>query len=351
MEGPPAAAVPKPCCVCAAANGKHCANCKSKHYCSKACQLVDWKRGHNKECKQLTKEFQDRLLDELMPAKKAKEEPPIVDDVAPAAGSNARLPAVPTQTTALVKASAPNDGAPAWRGTCAICLDVLPINSGKQTFYDCCCKTICKDCHVKCRQHDERCPLCRAPPSKSGAEWVSRVQKHADKGNAEARLVLGDAYFSTGMGIKQSLKRALPFYELAAAQGDARAQSKLGHCYEIGKGVKINYKTAAQWYRRAAEQGFPGGQSNLGVLFYEGKGVAQSYDEAVRWYRLAAAQGHSGALFNLGACYKDGDALARDNHEALRCFKRAAAEGHLEAAAQVEVLKFRLAAARPGPPT
>jgi hypothetical protein len=35
MAEPPAAA-PKPCCVCAAPDGKHCAKCKSCHYCSKA---------------------------------------------------------------------------------------------------------------------------------------------------------------------------------------------------------------------------------------------------------------------------------------------------------------------------
>jgi len=83
-------------------------------------------------------DFQDRLLDELMPAKlKIKEEPAIVEDVAPAAGFNAAacLPAVQTQTTALVKATAVKDDAPDWRGTCAICLDKLPVLGSRQTFY------------------------------------------------------------------------------------------------------------------------------------------------------------------------------------------------------------------------
>jgi hypothetical protein len=93
MAEPPVAA-PKPCCVCDEPGGKHCTKCKSRHYCSKACQLVDWKRGHNKACEQLTTELSDRLLDTLMPEKlKIKEAPAIVEDVSPADGAKAGLPA------------------------------------------------------------------------------------------------------------------------------------------------------------------------------------------------------------------------------------------------------------------
>jgi TPR repeat protein len=286
-----------------------------------------------------------------MPAKKAKEEPPIVEGATPAAGSNARFPAVPTEKTA-VKASAPNHDAPDWRGICAICLDLLSIVANRQTFYPCCCKRICTECSAKCQQHDERCPLCRAPASTSNAEVVRRLQKHVDKGNAEAQYALGDSYFSGGYGLKQSSKRAFHFYELAAAQGDARAQSKLGFCYEMGEGVKINYTTAEQWYRRAAEQGHPPAQYNLGTMFRNGKGVAQSYDEAVKWWRLAAAQGDVVvAVYGLGVCHAYGQGVPQDDHEALRFFKRAAAQGHAGAAMDVEELEARLAAARPGPTT
>ncbi|KAJ1451750.1 hypothetical protein M885DRAFT_569582, partial [Pelagophyceae sp. CCMP2097] len=199
MDAPTAAS--KLCCVCAAQNGKHCAKCKSRHYCSKACQLVDWKRGHNKACKQLAKEFQDRLLDELMPEKKPKEAPPIVEGVSPADGAKARLSAV--------QAAKPNDDAPSWRGTCAICLDVLPVKGDEQFFYSCCCKRICTACHVKCRQHDKRCPLCRAPSHDSDAAWLRRLQKHVDKGNADAQDILGDKYFNGDMGLQQNFKRAV----------------------------------------------------------------------------------------------------------------------------------------------
>jgi hypothetical protein len=347
MSDASAAAARKPCCICAEPGGKHCTTCKSRHYCSKKCQLVDWsERGHKAQCRQMAAAFQDRLLDEIMPEKlKIKEEPPIVEDVVPAAGSRAgpRLPAARTATTAVVEASAPNDVTSDWRGTCAICLEVLPSGDETQRFYECCCKTICWDCGVKCWQHDQRCPLCRSAPCKSNAERLRRVQKHVDKGNTIAQIMLGNAYRDGDMGLKKSLKRAAQSFELAATQGHAVAEALLGCCYEHGDGVTLNLKTAARWYRRSAEQGYPTAQYNLGTLCYKGQGVAQSNEEAVKWWRLAAAQGDAEVLFLLGSCYANGSGVAKDLREALRLFERAAALGVAGAAAMVEQLAAHLA--------
>jgi len=144
MDEPPPAATSKPCCVCDAPNGKRCTKFKSRHYCGKACQLVDWKSGQKAQCSQLAAEFSDRLLDELMPAKLKIKEPAIVEDVSPADGAMAvpRLSAVLTTTTAVVKAGALNNDTPDWRGTCAICLDRLPVGGGTESFYDCCCQQL-----------------------------------------------------------------------------------------------------------------------------------------------------------------------------------------------------------------
>jgi TPR repeat protein len=337
MEDPPP--THQPCCVCKKPGGKHCTQCKSRHYCSKKCQLVDWKeRGHKAQCRQMTVEFQDRLLDE---AKKPKEEPAIVADVSPADDfKTARLSAVPTAKAD--EAGAIKGDASDWRGTCAICLDLLPIDGAGRTFYSCCCKSICTACFVKCRQHDKRCPLCRAPASKSPAESLRWLQKHVDNGNADAQVMLGDKY-RDGKGLEKSLERAFELYQLASAQGLARAQLRLGYSYVHGRGVEINYKTAAQWYRRAAEQGYPLAQSNLGYMYDNGKGVAQSHDDAVKWYRLAAAQGDANGLYILGACYENGLGVPRDDHEALHLYKRAAAKGHAEAAKCVDKVAARLA--------
>ena len=34
---------------------KNCARCKSAQYCSRECQVKDWKSGHKKLCKELQK--------------------------------------------------------------------------------------------------------------------------------------------------------------------------------------------------------------------------------------------------------------------------------------------------------
>jgi len=254
----------------------------------------------------------------------------------------ARLSAVPTAKAG--EAGAVKDDTPDWRGTCAICLDLLPEGGGV-TLYACCCKKICTGCSVKCRQHDDRCPLCRAPPIKSDAETLLQLQKHADEGNADAQVQFGDQYRDGEMGLKKSLKRAFQLFERAATQGNFRGQVQLGECYRLGNGVKINNKTAAGWYQRAAEQGYPLAQSHLGWMHYEGKGVAQSHDDAVKWYRLAAAQGAADAFFSLGACSTQGHGVPQDYDEALRFYKRAAANGHVEAAAAVSEVEAELAAA------
>ncbi|KAJ1453276.1 hypothetical protein M885DRAFT_406008, partial [Pelagophyceae sp. CCMP2097] len=259
-----------------------CTKCKSRHYCGKACQLVDWyDRGHKAQCKQLAAEFQDRLLD----------------------------------------ATTLNDAAPDWLGTCAICLDGLPVEANLRRFYVCCCKMMCMACSVKCQQHDDRCPLCRTPASKSDAELLRRLQKHVDKGNALAQMQLGNAYSSGARGLKQSFKRAFQLYELAAAQGCAVAQHNLGFCYACGHGVKIDYKVATRWWRLAAAQGHAHSLSNLGAYHANGQG---SFKRAFQLYGRSAAQGYAIAQHNLGGCYNEGHGVKIDYKVATRWFQRAA---------------------------
>jgi len=144
---------------------------------------------------------------------------------------------------------------PDWRGTCAICLDLLPL--GSLTFYDCCAKKFCRECSSKCVLNDDRCPLCRRPGHTSDTEWVQRVQQHADEGNAEAQLQLGDMYRKGDMGLEKSSRMAFELHQSAALRGHAGAQFTLGLSYEVGDGVQIDSAAASILILRAAEQGYP----------------------------------------------------------------------------------------------
>ena len=74
--------------------------------------------------------------------------------------------------------------------------------------------------------------------------------------------------------------------------------------FHFSQGVAQDYAEAARLYRLAAAQGNAGAQSNLGYIFENGNGVAKDRAEAIRWYRLAAAQGNAiaqSSLKRLGA--------------------------------------------------
>ena len=126
---------------------------------------------------------------------------------------------------------------------------------------------------------------------------------------------------------KNQHKEALGYYKLAAEQGNADAQYKLGLLYSNGQGVEQDYVEGAMWYRKAAEQGYAYAQNNLGVCYYNGEGVEQSYDEAVRWYEKSALQNNVTAMRNLAGCYKSGDGVVKDFIEALKWYRRAAELG------------------------
>lgn len=98
---------------------------------------------------------------------------------------------------------------------------------------------------------------------------------------------------------KEHYTEAIKYFEKAAEQGYALAQSYLGWCYEEGKGVKQDYTQAVSWYRKAAEQGDAIAQYNLGVYYSKGRGVNQDYAQAVYWYRKAAEQGDEDAKRHL----------------------------------------------------
>jgi TPR repeat protein len=56
--------------------------------------------------------------------------------------------------------------------------------------------------------------------------------------------------------VLKDYKQAVYWYQKAADQGDAKAQSNLGTMYAFGKGVLKDYKQAVYWYQKAADRCF-----------------------------------------------------------------------------------------------
>lgn len=84
---------------------------------------------------------------------------------------------------------------------------------------------------------------------------------------------------------------ALEEWRPLAANGQARAQYKIGFMYEEGRGVPLDPVEGAKWYRMAAEQGHAAAQRSLGLKYELGLGVPQDSVLAHMWYNLAAAGG------------------------------------------------------------
>lgn len=86
---------------------------------------------------------------------------------------------------------------------------------------------------------------------------------------------------------------------LAAEQGNALAQLKLGTNYYLGEGgVETNHVEAVHWFELAAAQGLAHAQFNLGFCYSTGVvGVLsqQDLERAMELFHLAAEQGHQGA--------------------------------------------------------
>ena len=73
---------------------------------------------------------------------------------------------------------------------------------------------------------------------------------------------------------------------MAADQGHAVSQCRIGNFYAIGKGgVEKNEVEALKWYRKAAEQGYAEAQYDLGFMYANGLGFEKIEVEAMKSYR------------------------------------------------------------------
>ncbi len=114
-----------------------------------------------------------------------------------------------------------------------------------------------------------------------------------------------------------------------AERGDAIAQSALGWCYDSAdcEGIPHDPVKACEWYEKAAVQGEAEAQSNLAVMYARGRGVRQDYAKAREWFEKAAAQGHGAAQFNMGVLYDKGLGVRQDKAAAKEWYGKACGNG------------------------
>ena len=81
----------------------------------------------------------------------------------------------------------------------------------------------------------------------------------------------------------------------AANRGNAEAMSLLGEAYKSGDIFPKDEKQSCEWYRKAADAGDMGGAYSSGQCYRLGLGVKQNLDEAIRLITLAADKGDGSA--------------------------------------------------------
>lgn len=196
-------------------------------------------------------------------------------------------------------------------------------------------------------------PGCRPPNGPGVAQTADRAvdlndaKRRAQAGEPEGQYLLGRAY-ARGQGVAEDYREAARWYELAARQDHAAAQTALGELYEAGQGVTQDDSAAAEWYRRAATRDFPSAQYNLGVLYVTGKGVDRDVQEAIRWFRLAAEHGDPLAQHNLGMRYNEGNGLPADPVESWKWLTLASNRGVEAAGTARDSLQRRMTRAQVG---
>lgn len=165
---------------------------------------------------------------------------------------------------------------------------------------------------------------------------VAELQSLAEKGDAQAQFLLGEAY-RFGHAVPRDYALAYRWYILAAKQGNPKAQ----YYVALVDHTAGDYIASSNWLIEAGRQGHAEAQSGVGQAFWFGEGVSQSYTEAVKWYRAAAEQGNVDAQFHLGEAYVSGRGVFQDHCKAAQWYRKAAALGNLDAQARLRVLEAK----------
>lgn len=151
----------------------------------------------------------------------------------------------------------------------------------------------------------------------------------AERGHIDAQARLGDRYAS-GAGLERNLDEAARWWRLAASQGQRNALERLVTFYRDSDDVVGKIK----WTRLAAENGIADGQFRMGWYYHVGDGVPKDAEEERKWYLLAAEQGHMYAQANLGISLAQGrDGASQDYRKSIAWLIAAADQGHSNAIA------------------
>ncbi|MBU2740052.1 tetratricopeptide repeat protein [Acidithiobacillus concretivorus] len=129
--------------------------------------------------------------------------------------------------------------------------------------------------------------LMMAAAHKGNDTDLAKLESAAKSGDAAAQMWMGRYYW----GAKKDDKKAVYWIRSAAAQGNARAEYRLGHAYMYGLEGLFNRVKGNYWLEKSAAQGYGWAEIAVGSDYNFGVGVPKDYVKAIYWYKQAAAHG------------------------------------------------------------
>jgi TPR repeat protein len=137
----------------------------------------------------------------------------------------------------------------------------------------------------------------------------------ADEGNAEAQTILGHIYSDGKWGVPRDYVAALSWFRKAADQGAASAQGELALMYLRGHGVPKDTVAAIRWARKATKYGI-----KVGVAAYD----SGDYATSMQILRPLADRDFASPQFFLGLMYANGRGVTRNDATAADWYRKAA---------------------------
>jgi TPR repeat protein len=125
------------------------------------------------------------------------------------------------------------------------------------------------------------------------------LDKAASENSVPAIQRLAEFYYFGDHGFEKKAEHALHYAKKGAALKNPWCQNLLGTMYEYGQGIPKSKFNATFWYEEAAKQGFAKAQSNLGLILRSGSPVREDVITAFAWLTLAAKQNEITAIKQL----------------------------------------------------
>ena len=136
------------------------------------------------------------------------------------------------------------------------------------------------------------------------SEAIKWLRKAAEQGHMDAQYGLGRLY-QAGVGVRKSTDEAIFCFEKAAEQGHKDAPYQCGICYfdptdcsfgmlkdpSFRELIKDSAKKALPWYKKAADMESKQACYNIGLLYEYGLGVDKDCREAIKWFQKTDYKG------------------------------------------------------------